>query len=939
VNLTTVSGTSLIVEDNSTYTPGGTLTIPGNFYMYSGTTFNGGANAITLGGNFQSLGTFTHTGTITFNNSSSTATSFDVSNTIGSDLVVATTGTGGVYAGNALNIGANNLTINTGGIFQLVGEDFTMSGTFSNDGTFKLRGNETVTLTQDTNSGTWEYGGLGGQSQSYTIKDFGATDYYNLLISAGFATGMDTFSSGAAKVVAGTFTINGNGSQYFSNGFALTVTGLTTMGAGIFNTGSATNTFNAGLTQTGGSIVASTGTVDINGNYTQTSGGVSGGSGNITVSGNWLFSTAGFTPGTSTVIFDPSVDHTITGANTWYNLTFTEASNNTVDSVITFPAGVTQTVTGTLVMDGLDANDQLNIVSSSTGTAATIAFTGTSTFSSAARNFLDVRDNTLSDSSSGVTLPINPTSSTNTGNTIGWFPAPNGILRPNEGLTSAAMNGKTIRLLKNGIDTGLTATTANNANGGGLDGEFSFLTPTGIVAGDVLTLYVDNDATVDAVTVTVTDASTYSFELIQNYLIVRHENGASITNANLDTGNNGDSDITAIYSDGGVATLTTQSAKSLLVNTGDTYAPGGTMNLGNGIHVMSTATFSGGANAISVVGNLDNDGTWTHTGTITFSGTSQTFNPGSSAIGSDISVLTGSSTYVIDNALNIGANTLTIGSGAVFNLGGKNLTISSTFSNDGTLELFGSETITSLTQDTNSGTWSYVGDSDGVAENVTIKDWGATDYYNLKVNDVTAVSDTFRLGANTKVANDFTVTDGAFSALAQVMDVDGDFFIDTTGTATASSSATALTIGGDFTNNGSFVHNSGTITLDGTDHTITVGSVTRFNKLYKTDTINDGIDDTVYLTNGIEIASELKFDGIDSDDRINIRSNVSGTQRSITMVNASTFSAANDYLDIKDSAIQDLSSAFTIPVNPANSINSGNTSGWFYGSYFWNCIY
>lgn len=119
----------------------------------------------------------------------------------------------------------------------------------------------------------------------------------------------------------------------------------------------------------------------------------------------------------------------------WYNLAFTETTNNTANSTITFASGSTQTIEGALTFDGFDGNDMLVLVSSTPGTAATIAFTGTSTFAGT-NNYVNIRDSIVTDSSSAVTLPLNPANSTNTSNTTGWFPTLTGTVYTDEGVTN-----------------------------------------------------------------------------------------------------------------------------------------------------------------------------------------------------------------------------------------------------------------------------------------------------------------------------------------------------------------------------------------------------------------------------------------------------------------------------------------------------------------------
>ena len=57
----------------------------------------------------------------------------------------------------------------------------TVSGTFTNNGTVVLIGNETVNLVNNTDAGAWKYVGDGSAS-TFTIKNFGANDYFDLTI-------------------------------------------------------------------------------------------------------------------------------------------------------------------------------------------------------------------------------------------------------------------------------------------------------------------------------------------------------------------------------------------------------------------------------------------------------------------------------------------------------------------------------------------------------------------------------------------------------------------------------------------------------------------------------------------------------------------------------------------------------------------------------------
>ena len=86
---------------------------------------------------------------------------------------------------------------------------------------------------------------------------------------------------------------------------------------------------------------------------------------------------------------------------------------------------------------------------------------------------------------------------------------------------------------------------------------------------------------------------------------------------------------------------------------------------------------------------------------------------------------------------------LTITTLTTLNLNSNNLTMQGTgdvFSNDGTLVLQGNETITGLTQDTDSGTWYYTGAAG--TNTFNLQDFGVTDYFKLIIN---AGDDTIQL--------------------------------------------------------------------------------------------------------------------------------------------------------------------------------------------------
>src|SRR5207237_10425991 len=111
-------------------------------------------------------------------------------------------------------------------------------------------------------------------------------------------------------------------------------------------------------------------------------------------------------------------------------------------------------------------------------------------------------------------------------------------------------------------------------------------------------------------------------------------------------------------------------------------------------------------------------------------------------------------------------NTLTLNTG-VLSLSGYNLT-ANTLVNLATLRLQGNETV-SITNgnDTAEGMWEYVGDGPGGLSSFIVKDWGATDYYNLKINPADP-TETFNVTSALKLNGTLTYSAGTLNLRANV---------------------------------------------------------------------------------------------------------------------------------------------------------------------------
>jgi len=223
---------------------------------------------------------------------------------------------------------------------------------------------------------------------------------------------------------------------------------------------------------------------------------------------------------------------------------------------------------------------------------------------------------------------------------------------------ATVLSGKTVRLAVNGVDQVITA--ESNAVGAFTMSGASF------VQGDVLTFYLE-DETQDAVTVTTASGGSMTgIDLYQDYLIVRNDSGSALTNANLATAAvSGETDISGIYAVAG-GNLTTVNGKTLLVATGATLTPGGTISVGTSgtTSAMKTyGTVNMGSNALTVYGS--------------FTQSNGTFNGGSadSRIWTDLSLTGGtytatSGTMTINQGAYSGnSSTFIVGSGATFSHG------------------------------------------------------------------------------------------------------------------------------------------------------------------------------------------------------------------------------------------------------------------------------
>lgn len=144
-------------------------------------------------------------------------------------------------------------------------------------------------------------------------------------------------------------------------------------------------------------------------------------------------------------------------------------------------------------------------------------------------------------------------------------------------------------------------------------GTFSFTGVT-LSSSSIITLFLD-DYTHDGVTVIHSDTSNLSNILVyKDRLILRNDNGTSaLTPTDLDTANNGDSDITTIYSNGSTATI--QSGKTLYIASG-TFTIVDALTIQGNLYIGPSTTFDAGSAVVNLRGDFTNEGTFSHSGTV-----------------------------------------------------------------------------------------------------------------------------------------------------------------------------------------------------------------------------------------------------------------------------------------------------------------------------------
>ncbi len=429
INTTDTTNSSKNFVDNGTIRFGSAttmsdLTINNGGVVNFGTTVTVGGNITINGGGILNAGTGTTTLTGTsdvtilgaYNASSTRVVSF-ASNNFYATNNISCIGSFPGLVNLAMTNANQSFTLGTGcaatlsgmtttpvplmvsGTLNLNGFPFTPSGgvTVSSTGTLRLQGNESVSTPTLNTGSTVEYYGSG----IYNALKAGAT-YANLSFtgSGSWATSTNITVNGNFNQTAGTFTHTGTLTFAGTTGpsFATTSPGTLLKNVTV-NVGAQTLTLVGSGLSLSGNLALTSGTLDASTN------GCAGVSCPITLAGHWQGGTNLFVPRTSTVTLN-GTNQQITGTSTFYNLTKTTATTDT----LTFSANQTQTVTNTWTAQGA-ASNILSLRSSSTGTQWKINPQSTRTLS-----YLDVEDSNNTNSTPIATAGLHGTNSTNNTN-------------------------------------------------------------------------------------------------------------------------------------------------------------------------------------------------------------------------------------------------------------------------------------------------------------------------------------------------------------------------------------------------------------------------------------------------------------------------------------------------------------------------------------------
>ena len=708
----------------------------------------------------------------------------------------------GTSTGQPLTL-SKTLTINSGATY--LGSNWnntlTVGGDFINSGTF-TQGTALVTLN-------------GSVAQNLNI---GSSSFSNALTITNSSGGVSLLTNNLA--VGGAFTLNGAGG-FNANSLTNTVTGLATLTSGTYTAGSGSQTFNGGLTVSGGTFTGSTGAVSST-TVTISSGTLTApsSSGSFTVTGNWsLTSGATFTHNDGTVTFNGTTTVSGTGATSFNNVTinstktltgmasttgmnvsgnwvndgtFTHNSGlvtfNGNNALQTISGGATTTFNNLTVNKGTSVSNILEATSVIGMLAGGLTLTnGTLKVSSASTFTTNTNTNLTLSATTGLNIN-NSSASITVGSSGGNLLVSGGQLSLNSGTLTVGNGGSRIDVSSGNAD--FTSGTVNINGRFNLTGGTTTITGASInldpqVAGGTVGATTDIFQATGAANLTF---SSGTLTIIDPHALTGTGNAIQFVSG---AGTKNFSGSTIRLGDG--TSTTSGSVDGFDINTGG-------ITLGNLIINNPSGT---NRTSFLKTNNLIIGGDFTLTaGTFDANGLTSTI-PNLVTVPAGATYLAKTATQTLNGGLTVSGGTFTGAAGTVtttnMTLSGGTLTAPS-----GTFNVSGNWSNSGGTFTHNSGIVTFTSTASGktIAGSLT----GSNKFFDIVFN---GSGGGWTFSDNAEAADDFTITNGSVTAPA------------------------ALTIKGSYSNSGTFTNNSGLVTFNATTTGKTIaGTLTSTSKFF-----------------------------------------------------------------------------------------------------------
>ncbi|MDP8213258.1 MAG: hypothetical protein P9X22_08240 [Candidatus Zapsychrus exili] len=290
---------------------------------------------------------------------------------------------------------------------------------------------------------------------------------------------------------------------------------------------------------------------------------------------------------------------------------------------------------------------------------------------------------------------------------------------------------------------------------------------------------------------------------------------------------------------------------------------------------------------------------------------------------------------------NVNIEELIVEIGGVVTADGYDLIVDGELSNEGNIQLDGDESNATFgTYDIDSGTFTYLGDDDGIANTHIVKDFGDPDYYNLAFNDQNATPDIFQTVGDLSIAGTLNVTGGTLdistnantmtntglltvdggtiNALNSNIDVNSSFVL-SAGEIIAPGAGLLFTVADDWTNSGgTFTHSNGKVTFDTVDEAIVTGDTTFYDLR-----IRDASKIVTFAVGSTQtVEGDFDVRANNPNIKIVLRSQTSGQKWSVSFPNGEQDAL---YLNVSDS------DALLNTITCFNCTDGGNNNtNWFF---------